>query len=215
MPDALSDEALTQPTLSLLIFEADFNRHRPFSYGVWHVKLLLWFPSRVARAGCILRRCGADSHGIPARCSAHSHLRRLCGRAAPLALPAARDARTAGLQPFNPRVWFSPHVPRGGGGHRLARGEGGQTRARWVVSKWSPRFYFCYKFIHNVNTARAGAVGSARECRIRARPSIRRWLLRNVTCMSMSDTSTHSHERAPSQQSQNHCENVVLRTIWI
>ena len=93
MPDALSDEALTQPTLSLLIFEADFNRHRPFSYGVWHVKLLLWFPSRVARAGCILRRCGADSHGIPARCSAHSHLRRLCGRAAPLALPAARDAR--------------------------------------------------------------------------------------------------------------------------
>ena len=93
MPDALSDEALTQPTLSLLIFEADFNRHRPFSYGVWHVKLLLWFPSRVARAGCILRRCGADSHGIPARCSAHSHLRRLCGREAPLALPAARDAR--------------------------------------------------------------------------------------------------------------------------
>ena len=92
-----------------------------------------WFPSRVAGAGCTLRRCGADSHGIPARCSAHSHLRRLCGRAAPLALPASRDASAAGLQPLDPRVWFAPHVPRGGGGHWLARGVGGQTRACWVV----------------------------------------------------------------------------------
>ena len=70
---------------------------------------------------------------LPARCSAHSHLRRLCGRAAPLALPAARDASAAGLQPLDPRVWFAPHVPRSGGGHRLARGVGGQTRACWVV----------------------------------------------------------------------------------
>ena len=62
MPDALSDEALTQPTLSLLIFEADFNRHRPFSYGVWHVKLLRFGFRRVWRVQDAFYGAAAPTH---------------------------------------------------------------------------------------------------------------------------------------------------------
>jgi len=62
MPDALSDEALSQPTLSLLIFEADFNRHRPFSYGAWHVKLLRFGFRRVWRVQDALYGAAAPTH---------------------------------------------------------------------------------------------------------------------------------------------------------
>jgi hypothetical protein len=158
----------------------------------------------VAGAGCTLRRCGADSHGIPARCSAHSHLRRLCGRAAPLALPAARDASAAGLQPLDPRVWFAPHVPRGGGGHRLARGVGGQTRACWVVYRIEmesvPRRY---NFLHNT----AGHLRGTRITRMLA-PSQSYTEKRSIQSLIVCPCQTRLltlNERAPSKQCIAEC----------
>ena len=228
MPDALSDEALTQPTLSLLIFEADFNRHRPFSYGVWHVKLLLWFPSRVARAGCILRRCGADSHGIPARCSAHSHLRRLCGRAAPLALPAARDAR---VRPgFNLSI-LECGSPASRASQRKwspARARSGRSNARLLgsisnrngVRAARARRSHLLQFPPHQNTARARLMAGHLPWHLRGTLGSRGcWLLHKVTLrIAQSSPSMNVHVRHVNspytkehRPSINVSQNVLLR----